>query len=62
MHSPPHNNQQSIIPKSTLSQVVVCLKDRYKGKTKTIDDMDAAIAQSIKTTWQSQKTADTNKA
>lgn len=40
------------LPKTTLAQVVGCLKNRYKGKTKTIEEMDAAIAQGIKESWQ----------
>lgn len=53
MPSLPHNDQQqSIFPKSTLFKVVGCLKNRYQGKAKTIEDMDAAVAQGIKDTWQ----------
>lgn len=40
------------LPKTHLSQVAGCLKNRYKGKAKTVEEMDAAIAQGIKESWQ----------
>lgn len=39
------------LPKTTLAQVAGCLKNRYQGKAKTIEEMDTAIAQGIRNSW-----------
>lgn len=44
--------QPTSLPKTTLSQVLGCLKNRYQGKAKTTEEMEAAIAQGIKESWQ----------
>lgn len=40
------------LTKTTLSQVAGCLKHRYQGKPKTLEEMDEAIAQGILDSWQ----------
>lgn len=44
--------QPASLPKTTLEQVAGCLKNCYQGKAKTIEEMDAAIAQGIRDSWQ----------
>ncbi|WP_020560589.1 AbrB/MazE/SpoVT family DNA-binding domain-containing protein [Thiofilum flexile] len=43
--------QPTRLPKTTLTQVAGCLKNRYQGKAKTIEEMETAIAQGIKESW-----------
>lgn len=37
--------------KTTLAQVAGCLKPLYKGKAKTLDEMNAAVRKGLKASW-----------